>query len=179
MRLFIAIDLPQNIQKILINLQSIIKHETNIDARLVKPEQIHLTLAFLGDCTQQQLDAVQAALKTIQQKPFTVCLNKCGVFPDTKRPRILWVNLINGALQELAEKIRKAVFDSVKLEDREFKAHVTIARIKKVHDKKEFERFLQSITLPQDCFEVVEFTVQQSELSSEGAQYTTLERYSL
>ena len=95
-RIFIAIDLPVNIKKTLITLQNILKHETNIEARLVKPEQIHLTLAFLGDCTQQQIDAVQAALKTIQHKPFTVCLNKCGVFPDTNRPRVFWVNLVNG-----------------------------------------------------------------------------------
>jgi len=176
-RLFIAIDLPQNIKQALISFQTMLLHETNIDARLVKPEQLHLTLAFLGECTQEQRATVQSALKTIKQEKFQFCLHECGVFPTPEKPRVVWVDVVNGAVHALAKKVHNAVASVVELEDRDFKAHITVARINSVPNSEKFTQFITRVVVPNECFEVVDFVLYSSELTKEGPIYTQVERY--
>lgn len=179
MRLFIAIDLPQNTIQVLLKLQTLIEHETKIDARFVPPEQLHLTLAFLGDCSQEQLVQIKAALHTLNLESFRLCLHECGVFPDFKQPRVCWASVLNGAVHHLASSIKKVISPIVKLEEREFKPHITLARIKKVQNIKDFESVITTIGVPKECFEVVEFTLYQSELTDQASIHTILERFSL
>lgn len=179
MRLFIAIKLPRNIVEVLIKLQAFIINEADIDVRLVDPQNFHITLAFLGDCNQEQLQQIKVALQAIEQQSFTLCLDSCGVFPNFKHPRILWVSLLSTAAQEFVLKIQHAVLPIMALDERDFKAHVTLARIKMVRDAVTFKDLIEKVGVPKECFKVVNFVLFESHRTEKGSLYKALETYNL
>jgi 2'-5' RNA ligase len=105
------------------------------DLRRVRPEAIHLTLLFLGDTPAERLQPLTAALSTALagQSPVPCSIKGLGVFPDLRRPLVLWAGVAAGgeALARLTAQVRdnlgKAGFGS---DERPFAAHVTIARVR-------------------------------------------------
>ncbi len=90
MRCFLAIDLPLEIREYLFNLK---KGLRMINAKFVEKENIHLTLKFLGEISQKDVDDLKKRLGSIKFKHFKANLGKPGVFPSIKFVRILWVSL--------------------------------------------------------------------------------------
>jgi 2'-5' RNA ligase len=133
-RLFIAIDLPPKARQLLAKVQSRLKSAPAI--RWTKPQQIHLTLQFLGDTPATQVEAIAAALQrnVFPLSPFTLTLNGVGVFPNLKRPGIIWVGL-DGESDTL-KALHRAVISATQTvgftpEKRPFKPHLTIGRVQK------------------------------------------------
>jgi len=176
MRLFIAIELPEQARKALAGLRCDIP-----GARWVPWEQIHLTLAFLGEVDDDGVARLTGRLSRIHAPAFTLRFGGSGCFPDRRRPRVLWVGLEHESrLLHLAAKVHAAVTDSgMALEDRPFSPHITLARIKipKPEEAGIFlDRHLQK-KLP--SLAVREFILFQSQLTQEGAIHTPIRSFPL
>ena len=137
-RAFIAIELPQELRERLARLQRALQQELQRELgqelfRWTPPENLHLTLRFLGQTSPSQQETVTAGLRTIAQdrQPLSLALQGLGIFPSPSRPRVIWVGL-GGALAELA-RLQEAVEQlaqeaGFQAESRGFSPHVTIAR---------------------------------------------------
>jgi len=94
MRLFIAIELPETIKSELAGIQSKLK-ASRADVKWVEPQNIHLTLKFLGYVQQDKIAAIKNAVDKIagQTKAFNISLSEIGAFPDLNSPRVIWVGI--------------------------------------------------------------------------------------
>jgi len=135
-RAFIAVDLPTAARDALGEAGAALAERTPRGAvRWVRPEQMHLTLRFLGDTPLDRLPAVQSALDTLPaaHAPFTLHLTEVGCFPNPRRPRVVWVGLDG---DEAALLALKAALDAALLplgwppEDKPFRAHLTLGRVR-------------------------------------------------
>jgi len=148
-------------------------------ARSVPPQQLHLTLRFLGDVTETQLPRIDEALRQIAYPCFPLRIAGLGVFPNPKHPRVLWLGSgQNDALCELQSRIEAAVQSAgFPPESRAFTPHFTLARFK-FSRAPEVEAFLaQQRGFDADTWEVSEFLLYSSTLQPQGALHEILRRY--
>src|SRR5690242_10374153 len=130
MRAFIAIDLPESVRAALAEVQHAVRDAAR-DARWTRPEGTHLTLKFLGQISDAQVQVVVQALAKVERfEPFPIEVKGFGFFPGEKRPRVFWAGLeAPAALAELAARIER---DLEKIgfapENRPFAPHLTLAR---------------------------------------------------
>ena len=173
MRVFVAIEICSNE---IINLISKFQSEININAKPVEPHNLHFTLQFLGDISQDIAEKVMISLNSIKFSSFMINFKGIGVFPKLKFPRVVWVGTDeNGGnpLIELAKKVEKALIPLGFSVDKPFKPHITVFRIKnKIGDiSKELDKF-KSIDFGTQ--EITGFKLKQSVLSSKGPVYSDL-----
>jgi RNA 2',3'-cyclic 3'-phosphodiesterase len=176
MRLFIAIELPDELKRLLEGMRTDIP-----GSRWVPLEQIHLTLAFLGQVDDTALDPLIWALAAIKAPGFNLCFSGTGCFPDRRRPRVLWVGLEpEPLLINLASLVREAVLAcNIYQEERPFSPHITLARLK-FPAPREVGVFLdqpRKKELPP--VNVREFTLFQSLLMSRGADHIPMKTFVL
>lgn len=134
MRTFIAIELSQEIRDTLAQIASRLKY-AGADVKWVEKDNIHLTLKFLGEISEEKVKLTAARLDTIakETKPFEISLKDLGAFPKIDSPRVIWVGLDKGAKEstELAKKIDTALTKlGFQEETRPFAAHLTIGRVR-------------------------------------------------
>ena len=128
MRLFIAVDLPNDIRKALIDMQRKLKPLSD-SARWVAPESIHITLKFLGEVPDKKMDDIDASLAGLTWKPFTVTVHGVGFFPGPRSPRVFWAGMEAPTMQGLAERLdTRMEHVGFEEEKRVFRPHVTLAR---------------------------------------------------
>ncbi len=176
MRLFIAIEFPDEVKKALIRLRKDIP-----GARWVPVEQIHLTLAFLGEVDEPTTGRLTGELSQIRTPAFKLCFTGTGCFPDRRRPRVLWVGLEpEPRLNLLAAKIRTAVLNcGIPQEERPFSPHITLARLK-LPSSRESGVFLdQQAKKILPPLSVQEFTLFQSRLTPQGAVHIPIRSFPL
>lgn len=179
-RLFVAISIPPEVLKVLIDIQNRLK-KLDLDVKWVKPENIHLTLKFLGN-TSEAPQIKQALAKAVSNETaFVVSLGGAKVFPDVKKPRVLEVGL-QTPCDPLAQ-LHKKVEENLALlgfqpESRSFVPHWTLARIKSGKNRKLLAPTLNSIGHV-GSFKVEFVQLYQSRLTREGATYTVLEEFAL
>jgi 2'-5' RNA ligase len=134
MRAFIALELPQEIKQELAKNQQKLQ-KTGLQARWVKPELSHLTLAFLGSITPEKKEKVIQILDEAgkQAHPFLLYLQKINAFPNLIRPRIIFIDL-GGDLKKLnllAKLIRQGLkMEKIFFDEKPFVSHITLGRIK-------------------------------------------------
>jgi len=168
MRLFIAFDIPESVKEQLVSIQEQIKTDAKIN--WVKQENMHLTLKFLGEVAEDKVDDVKKKLSSVKFKPFEVVVSEIGVFPSENYIRVIWVGLKDDeSMQRLAKDVR-GVLPEFK-DDYEFKAHLTIARVKFVKDKKALVDELKSIKVKSEKFKVENFKLYKSTLTGSGPVY--------
>jgi len=133
MRAFIAVELPQNITDLLVKAQGILQ-KSQADVKWVARANLHLTLKFLGDINEEEKDKIINIIKTTSQEytAFESRPEQLGAFPKEKYPRVIWASLNNEnqlkkIAQDLEERINKL---GIPKEERSFKAHITIGRVK-------------------------------------------------
>ena len=139
MRTFIAIELSEEIRKVLAQVRSHLCY-AGADVKWVKEENIHLTLKFLGEISEDRVSQISSILDDIGKwtKPFEITLKDIGVFPKTDHPRVIWAGLDKGIKEstELAVKIDKALSGiGFQEETRPFAAHLTIGRVRSQKNK--------------------------------------------
>jgi 2'-5' RNA ligase len=173
MRLFIAIDLPEEAKDRMLRLKRNLK-----GVNWVGRDQLHLTLLFLGEVGEEKLEQLSRALTGIRFRPFPLKISASGCFPHSHAPRVLWVGFEpQPTLERLAVQVRKtAASCDIPLEDRHFTPHVTLARIKPpVTD--EISCFVtQPLCGEFPPFQVSEFVLYQSTLTQQGAVHRALLR---
>lgn len=132
-RLFIAIDLPEEVKQKLGNLR---KELAFPQAKWVKKENLHLTLKFLGQVEEEKIHLVSSGLKKALKdfSCFALQTSELGAFPDPKRARVLWIDLEKGReeTRNLFRLMDNQLLDlGFEKETREFEPHITLARFKK------------------------------------------------
>ncbi len=185
-RTFIALDLDDSIRSILGGVIGQMAQELP-PIRWVDPQGIHLTLAFLGDLTDEQVaKARQAAEAAAQQAaPFSFRLSHLGVFDSSRYPRVIWVgiNEPSGALQQLHRLLGGELeLRGFAVEKRVFSPHLTLARIKVPLGPDERQRLLHLLTeikVASSPYHASRLCVMRSELLRSGARYTALGDYVL
>ena len=171
MRAFIAIDVPDTISCKLKEFQIKVKGLGNITF----PNEFHLTLKFLGEISEKQIENIKNNLKKVKFKPFDLELTEIGSFPNDKRINILWVGIKPaGRVIELQQEIEKNLDGFSK--DLRFHPHLTIGRVKFVKDKDGIKRLLNSKI--EGKFRAENFKLIKSELMPNGPKYMDLGVYS-
>ncbi len=191
-RTFIAIELKESLQRFLGDIISQAAQELP-NLRWVDPAGIHLTLAFLGYLTDEQLKtAIDAAQVTAGQAvPFEYRLKGLGMFGSSSHPRVIWMGVedlpsgqIQGSpLQQLHRVLTRELEQrGFETEKRPFSPHLTLARIKQPlapDEQQRLQRLLHSkqagASSPIYCAD--HLSVMKSELSRAGAIYTCLREY--
>jgi 2'-5' RNA ligase len=166
MRLFIAIELPAEIKDKLVGLRQDIA-----GARWVNPEQLHLTLLFLGEQTEETLDRLVPALSEIRVVPIELEIITTGCFPHPRAARVLWAGFKpQPKMNRLAERVRTAAEScGILLEKRPFSPHITLARLKQ-SGASDVSRFLdQNIRGRFPLIDIRQFVLFQSCLTQQGA----------
>jgi 2'-5' RNA ligase len=138
LRAFLALELNdekdrERITEVQKELQS-----SKADLNLVNPQIIHFTLRFFGEISEQEADRVRERISTVRQEPFSVKLEGVGVFPSPSHISVVWAGVskeTSASLESLALKVNSLVSDVGEREDRSFKPHLTIARVKTGRNK--------------------------------------------
>lgn len=132
MRTFIAIDLPEAIKDKIAELENDFK-KLDLGFRWVKPENLHLTLKFLGDVKPEQIDAIKKAITKVSDEfsVFKTRLDGFGFFPDKKKPRVFFIGTDREELfRSIAAELETALAEIGFAKEDRFKSHITLARIK-------------------------------------------------
>lgn len=179
MRAFIAIPFPEDVRASLAAFQDQLK-PCGASIAWVAPENLHLTLKFLGDITDEQKTAMEGELKRIasQTPAFTMELGEVGVFPSPDAPRVVWVGLKQGTehVTALAGQLEQAARKlGLRSEERPFSAHATLGRVRTPRSKTPLMKGLERAPWQMSRgWTVDHVTLYQSELSATGAHYTAL-----
>ena len=172
-RTFISVELPKNIIK---EVNKIQKQLPEFKGKKTEEENLHLTLKFLGEIDENILNEVKERLRKIKLRSFRTRISEIGVF-SPENVRIIWVKLEDcGGLQNEIDESLFGLFEK----EKRFMGHITIARIKSLKNKKSFLEELKKIKIPSGLeFEVKNFKLKKSTLSSKGPAYETIEEYNL
>jgi len=149
----------------------------------VPPHNLHLTLRFLGDQTEEQLAAVVPALEEAASgmPTFTLSLKGLGAFPGLDHPRTLWVGVSEGVqeVQRLQARVAEALErQGVPIEARAWQAHVTIGRViderrRRGEGMPELRSaVMRGATAPFGSMSVASIALMRSDLYTSGARYT-------
>ncbi len=178
-RTFVAIDIPSPARKVIAAVQRRFL-PLDLKASWVRPENVHLTLKFLGNIDPARVSEVATALATatLSFQPFSLSLGKIGLFPEKGAPRVLWVGLTDeeNRLKLLQQKVEAELSGiGFEPEARPFSPHLTVARIKSRKNIKALkEKFSSGESIEQESFPVTEIVFYKSELSPGGSRYTIL-----
>ena len=179
MRAFIAVDVPDEARQSLAVLQRELA-ASGADVKWVAPEQLHLTLKFLGEITEEQRGAMEAALARIgqQEAAFEMRLAGTGAFPSVTAPRVVWVDVVEGQepLARIAARLNEeGARRGIEAEGRPFAAHLTLGRVRSPKQRTALvERLRASLWQPPAPWRVESLTFYQSVLSAAGPTYTVL-----
>ncbi|MSM39645.1 MAG: RNA 2',3'-cyclic phosphodiesterase [Geobacter sp.] len=175
-RLFVAIDLPEEMKRAVADLRGELR-----GAKWVGAEQLHLTLRFIGDADDLLLKGIAEGLAGIACNCFPLGLKGIGYFPPRGAPRVLWVGLKAGAqfltLQHEVEQACRAV--GILPDERPFSPHITIARLKETTPAQVAAYTAQHGGFQSEPFKVTEFHLYESVLGREGATHTRARTYPL
>jgi len=147
-RSFIAFDIeePRVIRNIS-NVQSMLA-ETGAHLKLVKPENVHVTVRFLGNISPSQVDEIYNEMRNVDFSPFDIEIKGVGVFPNIRRINVVWAGIKKGAddLQAIFDQLEPRLQRiGLKKETRGFSPHLTIARVRTSYRKAELIHCLKGI----------------------------------
>lgn len=150
MRLFTAIDIPEDVME---GLRSLLKRLTPL-AKLSwsRVQNLHITTKFIGEWPQERLEEMKRALAaTATTGPIEIAVRGLGWFPNERRPRVFWAGIDGGEpLCALARATEQAVARlGVPVEERAYSPHLTLARIKDAVPLDALRQALQA--LPSEC----------------------------
>lgn len=148
------------------------------DLKLVQPQNIHVTMRFLGDIKPVMVDSVYDAMKKVSFSAFNCEIRGIGVFPDLRYPRVVWAGIRNGANElrsvftQLEPSLQQLGFNP---DSKGFSPHLTLARVKTGRNKAELARCIQELVdfdcgvVRADCLRL-----KKSVLTPKGPVYSML-----
>jgi len=184
-RVFCAFELPELLRA------RIQKHATTVRdavpdaaASWGRPENVHLTMKFFGDVDQAKVPVISKALARAVEEfsAIEISVGGTGVFPRPSRPQVLWIGVddSSGALAKLQQRLEEeCAREGFSKEDRAFRPHLTIARIRKPHNANRLAEAHLRTEFPALELVLNELVLFRSELSPKGSQYTALSRHRL
>jgi 2'-5' RNA ligase len=188
-RAFIAIELPDPLRTSLRRLQDRLRAQASPRAvRWVQPRGIHLTLRFLGQTPVDQVEVIAHALRSACTSipPFSYTVSGLGCFPNTHRPRVIWVGVQEptGALSRLQQATEDACEElGFERERRAFHPHLTLGRLRDrapARERRAVGELIQGAEVGSLATEIAAgISLIRSDLRPGGAVYTTLEEIEL
>lgn len=182
-RVFFAIALPDTVKEALTHYMAVLKKQSKTSMiRWSHPDNLHITLQFLPEVQSQDLDKMMASVRAALHSnplPLTFTLGRLQIFPDPYRPRVIVMDINpQAALASLSSDIGQGIVKSgYAIEDRPYRAHMTLARIKQ--PKGLNLGFLAEVEAPVlSPLTVHEVVLFRSEPQPEGSRYTPLDRIS-
>ncbi len=182
MRLFVAVDLSEDIREKMENVLKIFKDFEGVKA--VEKENLHITLMFLGEVPDRRVEVVKEKLRDVKTEPFKIRLKGIGYFPSQSSMRVVWVGVEEGRenLRGLSDMVASSLKSLGFKRDKEFVAHATVARVKRMSsaDKERLMRVMEGYKdfdfgeMVVDCFKL-----KKSTLTPKGPIYEDVEVYSL
>ena len=180
MRTFISIELPENIRKEIFKSFESLKNSRVAFGNFVKKQNIHLTLKFLGNLSEEKIKEMEKKLSEIKFPNFSAQTGEIGFFPSEKYIRIIWADLISDKIKQLKKIIDDKLHEiGVNHDDREFSSHITIARIKKMKSKQDFFKKIKELRIKKMSFSIDSFFLNKSELRKDGPVYKVLKEFKL
>lgn len=182
-RTFIAVELPAEVREALASLrQELAGREDQV--KWVKPENVHLTLKFLGNIPEHRLTPLRegTAEAAAGFTSFEMSLTELGAFPNARRARVIWVGIDEGRerLSALAERLEASLGErGFEREARRFKAHVTLGRARGRGGGTDVSGALAAVRFDVQRCVVEGLTIMRSDLTPEGPIYTSLDRIML
>ncbi len=181
-RAFVAINPPQDVIARVETFQSALKSKVPTDwVRWTAPEQIHLTLRFLGNIPTSAVPQIESAIRSVCTgvRAFELSAGNFGWFPKGSRPRVLWLGVLGDldAVNRLADAIIRSTADWGELEDRPFQAHLTIGRVKTKlpNEARKLTEVLAKFEAPKFAkWQVTHIDLMQSQLYPTGPVYTCI-----
>lgn len=176
MRCFVAVALPPSVRTLLVQLQETLRR-ADADVKWVEPENLHLSLKFLGELDDDAVSRLQGILsvEALRWPAFALTYAGIGTFPDRGAPRVVWAGVsgdvrtlaaLAGAVERAAEQV------GVEREHRPFVAHLTVGRVKSDRNVKRLRSAIENqreVPIGQD--EVRSFALYRSTLTSKGPVY--------
>lgn len=180
MRTFIALELPGEIKQEIAQIQQELK-KAGIEAKWVRSEITHLTLAFLGSITPNKVDTINNSLEaaTSGVSPIRLQFHQVGCFPSPAKARVVFVDLQGelGKLHALALKIRKVLEkEKIWFDKKPFVSHATLGRIRK---KQNLTKLIKEIKIRKIKFMARKIVFYQSSLTESGPVYQPIKTFVL
>jgi len=180
MRAFVALDFPEEYQAGFAGVQMELQARLRSKISWVAPENIHLTLRFLGEIEDRQVEAVARCMRQAVGgvAPQVLRPQGLGAFPSVRRPKVLWLG-VEGTLEGVREVFQRLEDALLKMgfapEKRKFMPHITLGRVRRAEAGDDFARVLQEVKVPEFApVRVEEIKLYQSRLTPQGAVYTEL-----
>ncbi len=152
--------------------------DARADIKFVEPVNVHITLKFLGEIEQSLVERASQAVEGISFQPFTARIERMGVFPNLRRPRVVWAGITEGASRleeiwrEIDDRLSKLGFER---ERRRFSPHITIGRVRSGRNR---DKLVHEISSLSDFvfgeLHVERVALKKSVLTPRGPLYTTL-----
>ncbi len=176
MRLFIAIDVPLEVDEYLFSVQK----RLDDNASLLKPvKSFHLTLKFLGETSEIEIAKIIEGLSDIRFNRFALETSDIGVFLNKEHINVIWVGLKeSGKVIELQMRIEDCLSEFKIKKDFRFHSHITLARVALMKDKIKFMDNLKKIQTERKVFDVEKFILYQSMLKQDGPEYIKIKEFS-
>ena len=176
-RVFISIEIPDKS-----SLDGPISHLRGVKGvRTSPPEQVHITLRFIGDVDESRVDDIEDCVRRAAEGtgPFEVVVSGAGAFPKRERPSVVWIGASpQKTMASLADAIgRNLQAAGIQFDTKPFKSHITVGRCRGPADLSGFfDRFGDTESTRFTCDEIL---VMRSVLSPSGAKHTVLRRVEL
>lgn len=184
-RSFLAFEKPQEIKGILEEVSAALG-TSRMDVRWVRPENIHLTIVFLGYVRTEDLTAMEEPIGEVCSSfgPFMISLKGMGCFPNRRSPRVIWIGL-EGDIERMAhfrDRLQEPLKTfGIKEEKRPFRPHLTLGRFNsRSRNDRELEQYLEKYEdLSSPSCLLGELALFRSDLRRGGSIYTKLKSWRL
>jgi len=147
----------------------------------VRPENIHLTLKFLGNIDEEHdLPAISSLLTKVSRRhePFEIRFTGTGAFPNLNRIRVAWIGIECDSLEKLADDVLRTLPKGNNEKTQRFKPHLTIGRVKFAEGARKGRELLEKyVGRDFGTLRVETFELMKSTLTPQGPIYDVLERY--
>jgi 2'-5' RNA ligase len=183
MRLFIALELSDDVKASVSAIAGALRERLGrrVSARWISPENLHITLWFIGEVTAERAATIMQAVNVPFLTPsFELEIRGVGAFPPQGAPRVFWIGVGEGQESTIAlyKEITARVRPGLESERRSYSPHLTLARVKASHAR-DVRNVLRDLAADAGHCRITAVTVFRSRLSSKGAAYEPLVRVPL
>ena len=180
-RSFLAFDMESDTVLNRLKAAQALLVQTGADLKLVEPQNIHITVRFLGDITPDTAEKIFEEMKKIQFTPFNVQISGLGVFPDLHYPRVVWAGMTEGADQlknvftQLEPRLQGLGFTP---DPKGFSPHLTIARVRSGTNKTQLAEFInKNANYDFGAIKAECLRLKKSDLTPKGPIYSTFKEF--